>query len=378
MDDKHVLKYLLDNYWCLKDNDPKEYFNIKNNLDYYKEFIRDKLGSKLTINDRFIKLEKIPAVPKSYMGIPNFTNKLEYILLFIILLFLEDKPKSYQFVLSSLIDYINNIAIMLEIDNVPNWNLLPHRSYLFNVMKHIDSIGIIKIIEEENFLEDKTAEALYESVGLSNYYIREFKNNILNYNSINDYVSDEFSNQNENIGAVRRYKVYRNLMYSLCAYKSDFTIYEEDYIKKFRDSINNEISKYTDSELEITKNMSLLVSSYGTRGKFDFPNNKAISDIVLLFNNKILSKIQDEVLSLNSEECIDVSKEEIIMYFSKKYKDMSLSNYINAVISYLKEYDFIRNSDLGYKIFPSVSRLTGFIPRDTTEQLDLFGGANDE
>ncbi len=389
MRDGKELRFLLNNYWCLKESNPKEYFNIKNNLDYYKDFLRDKLGSKLTINDRFIKLEKIPAVPKEYMGIPSFTDKMEYILLFIILLFLEDKPKSYQFVLSNLIDYISNMAITLGIDNVPNWNLLRHRSCLINVMKHIGDIGIIKIIDEENFLENKSAEALYESVGLSNYYIREFKNNILDYTNINDYVNDEFSNQSENIGDVRRYKVYRGLIYSMCSYKTDLSIYEEDYLKKFRDSINSEISKYLDSELEITKSMSLIVSRYETREKYDFPNNKAISDIVLLFNSKILLKIDNGDLSLDNDECVLITKEEIsrfikevrdenCMYFSKKYKDMTLDNFILEVISYLKEYDFIRVDDLGYKITPSVSRLVGYIPKDTTFQLDLFGGGVSE
>ena len=37
------LEYLLNNYWCVKEENPKEYFQIKNNLDYYKDFIQTKL-----------------------------------------------------------------------------------------------------------------------------------------------------------------------------------------------------------------------------------------------------------------------------------------------------------------------------------------------
>ena len=121
------LEYLLNNYWCVKEENPKEYFQIKNNLDYYKDFIQTKLGSRLIVNDRFIKLEKIPAIPKSYMGLPNFTDTLEYSILMIILLFLEDKPKLEQFILSNLIDFITNTATTLELNTVPNWNILHHR-----------------------------------------------------------------------------------------------------------------------------------------------------------------------------------------------------------------------------------------------------------
>lgn len=384
------LEYLLNNYWCVKEQDSKEYFKIKNNLDYYKDFIQTKLGSRLIVNDRFIKLEKIPAVPKSYMGISSFSDNLEYIILFIILLYLEDKPKLEQFILSNLIDFITNTATTLELDNIPNWNILHHRKCLVNVINHLKELNIIKVVEEDNvFTEDTKAEALYETTGLSNYYIREFKNNILEYSDLNDYISDEFSNQNENLGDVRRYKVYRHLLYSLAAYTEDLTEFEIDYLRRFRSSINNELSKYTEAELELTKNMAVLMYDDVTREKFDFPNNKAICDIVLLVNYNILTKVDNNELSLNQDETITISKEllsriikevkqENILYFSKNYREMPIDNFIKEVISYLMEYDFIRDYELGYKIYPSISKLVGYIPKDRQEQLDLFGGVDDE
>lgn len=384
------LEYLLNNYWCVKEQNREEYFKIKNNLDYYKDFIQTKLGSRLIVNDRFIKLEKIPSVPKSYMGISNFNDTLEYTILFIILLFLEDKPKQEQFILSNLIDFITNTATTLELDKVPNWNILHHRKCLVNVINHLKELSIIKVVEENNiFTEDAKAEALYETTGLSNYYIREFKNNIQDYTSINDYITDEFSNQNEQLGDVRRYKVYRHLLYSLATYTEDLTDFEIDYLRRFRSSINNELNKYTEAELELTKNMAVLLYDPITREKFDFPNNKAIADITLLVNNNILTKVDNKLLPLNQDETITISKEslsriikevkqEYSSYFSKNYQDMPLDNFIKEVISYLKEYDMIRDNDLGYKIYPIVSKLTGYIPKEKQEQLELFGGASNE
>lgn len=384
------LEYLLNNYWCVKEQNPKEYFKIKNNLDYYKDFIQTKLGSRLIVNDRFIKLEKIPAVPKSYMGITCFNDTLEYTILFIILLFLEDKPKLEQFILSNLIDFITNTATTQELDNIPNWNILHHRKCLVNVINHLKELNIIKVVEEDNiFTEDAQAEALYETTGLSNYYIREFKNNITEYQDLNDYTADEFSNQNENTGDIRRYKVYRHLLYSLSVYTEDLTEFEIDYLRRFRSSINNELSKYTNSELELTKNMAVLMYDESTREKFDFPNNKAISDITLLVNYNILNKVDTHKLSLNQDETITISqellkriikevKQEYLPYFSKNYRDMPLDNFIKEVINYLKEYDFIREYEQTYKIYPMISKLVGYIPKDTKEQLNLFGGEHNE
>ena len=384
------LEYLLNNYWCVKEENPKEYFQIKNNLDYYKDFIQTKLGSRLIVNDRFIKLEKIPAIPKSYMGLPNFTDTLEYSILMIILLFLEDKPKLEQFILSNLIDFITNTATTLELNTVPNWNILHHRKRLVNVINHLKELNIIRVVEESNlFTEDASAEALYVTTGLSNYYVREFKNNILEYHDLNDYVTDEFTNQDDSIGDVRRYRVYRHLMYSLASFTEDLNEAEIDYLRKFRSSIQNELNKYTSSELELTKNMAVLLYDAETREKFDFPNNKAISDIVLLVNYNILDKVEKHTLTLNQDETITISKEQLsriikevkqeyLSYFSKFYREMPITNFINEVTSYMMEYDFLREFETGYKIYPIVSKLVGYISKETREQLDLFGGTDNE
>ena len=343
-----TLEYLLNHYWCVKETNGKQYFDIKNNLDYYKDFIRDKLGSRLLVNDRFIKLEKIPALPKSYMGISSFTNKIEYTILFIILLYLEDKPKLEQFILSSLTDFIVNTATTLELDTVPNWDIMHHRKCFVNVIKHLSERNIIKVVEEKNtFTEDAKAEALYETTGISNFYVREFKNNILEYNDLTDYVNG------------------------------------------FRGNISGELSKYTKGELELTKNMAVVLFEEDAKEKFDFPNSKAITDIVLLINASILDSVSKEEIQLGENEVIFISKEhfyriiketrkEYAPYFSKNYREMVQEKFIDEVISYMKEYDFIREYDLGYNIYPMVSKMIGYIPRDTEEQLNLFGGEESE
>ena len=388
--DTYVIDYLLNNYWCVKEINQKEYFKIKNNLDYYKDFFQNKLGSKLIVNDRFIKLEKIPAIAKNYMGLNNFTTPLEYTILFIILLYLEDKPKLEQFILSNLIDFITTTATSLELDNIPNWNIFHHRKCLVNVINHLKELYIIKVVEEQNiFSEDIKAEALYETTGLSNYYVREFKNNILEYTDLNDYITDEFTNQDDKIGEVRRYRVYRHLLYSLVSYNEDLSESEIDYLRKFKTNIQNEINKYLNVSLDLTKNMAVLLYELDTKEKEYFPNSKAISDIVLLVNYKILENVDNNVLTLNQDETITISLElltriikdtrlEYLKYFSKYYQELTISNFVLEVINYMQEYDFIRKSEEFYKIYPMVTKLKGIIPKEDIEQLDLFGGNNDE
>lgn len=48
---------------------------IKDNIDNYSEFINEILAYDVIIKDDFIKLEKIPAIPESWMGITDFKTK---------------------------------------------------------------------------------------------------------------------------------------------------------------------------------------------------------------------------------------------------------------------------------------------------------------
>lgn len=384
------LEYLLNNYWCVKEVKPKEYFEIKNHLDYYKDFIRDKLGSRLIVNDRFIKLEKIPTTPKIYMGITSFTDKLEYIIQFIVLLFLEDKSKLEQFILSDLIEFITNTATTLQLDTMPNWNIFHHRKCLVNVMNHLKNLSILRVVEERSlFTEDAKAEALYETTGISNYYVREFKGNIVEYTSISDYMNDEFADQNELVGDVRRYHIYRSLLYGLVTYTEDLTEYEMDYMRKFRGSIKNEFEKYVNGEFELTRNMALLLIDPESREKEYFPNTKAISDILLLVNYAIVLKITNEEFSLQENETFAIAQEQLYriikdvrqeyqMYFSKNYREMPLDKFIEEVIYYLKEYDFIKETELRYIIYPSIARMVGYIPKEKEVQLSIFEGVENE
>lgn len=379
------LEYLLNNYWCIKESTPELYYNIKNNIDYYKNFIQTKLGSKLIVNDRFIKLEKIPPKPKAYMGIMDYTDPLEYILTMLILIYLEDKPKREQFILSDLIDFITNTSSTMQLNNMPNWNILHHRKCLVKVINHLKELQIIKIVEEtSSFTEDIKAEGLYETTGISNYYVREFKNSIQNYNNINDYAMDEFNDQNQDLGDVRRYKIYRNLLYSIAIYTDELSDSEIDYLRKFRGTIQSEIEKYTTSNLELTKSMATLL--FEPKGKKDnFPNTKAISDIVLLVNNKLLNLVENNNINLENNEIINISKEQLSRvikevrqenkeYFSKVYRELGTDAFVKEVIDYMQEYDFLNLVDQNYKIYPSISKLVGYINKNNKQQLNLFGG----
>ena len=211
MDIKKEMEALLYNFWITKEDNPDLYYKIKSSQNRLKDFIIKNLGSNLIIHEKFIKLEKIPTLVKANNGIESFTSTLDYVILLLVLIFLEDKAKGDRFILSDLIEYIKNTAITLELDHIPNWNLISDRRSFSNVMNFLSSLSAIKIKDEEkiSFVEDKESDALYESMGISNYIMRLFDNEIYDITDEKEFLRTEFLTQDENYGDIRRYKVFR-------------------------------------------------------------------------------------------------------------------------------------------------------------------------
>ena len=148
-----ILIDLLESFIILKSKDRDKYYEIKDNIDENMSFIKDKLGYDLIIKEDFIKLEKIPSEPKSFMGIPGFTEIEEYIFFMILLMFLEDKNKEEQFVLSNLTEYISINYTNQKVE----WTNFKTRKSLINVIKTAINIGIIEKNDgdEESFQKDE-------------------------------------------------------------------------------------------------------------------------------------------------------------------------------------------------------------------------------
>lgn len=387
---KKELEMLLHNTWIVKEQDADKYYAVKNKLDTIKSFITNQLGSKLIVHPKFIKLEKVPVVPKSYMGIDSFEQPFEYVLLVLVLLYLEDKPAGEQFILSWLIEFINTTSLSLDLDHVPDWNLIQHRRSLVKVLNYLRDIYAIKVCDEEktSFIDDVQSEGLYETTGISNYLMRVFKNDIFDFHSLEDFQNDEWMNQMIDKGEVRRYRIYRSLTYTPVMYHTDFLESDIDYIKKQRGKIKTDLEQYTDAELEVTKNMSVIFYPFSNQKQY-FPNNKTISDITLMMNTSLLKYIEDGEIPLDQKEIAKISetmmtrlvkdvRKDYHHYLSKYHRDLTFDKFYQEVISYMESYGFIERIEDGYNIYPMVGRLIGEAvlnkQKKTVEQIDLFGG----
>ena len=186
---RRTLETLLSQRWILKSRDRELYYELKEELasGEEKKFLMEKLGYPLIVNPYMIKVEKIPAAPENWMGILEFTSKLEYIFFCLVLMFLEDKEAEEQFVLSELTEYIQGQYREEQVD----WTVYRYRRHLIKVMKYCVACGILNVNDgsEEGFARDDANEVLYENTGVSRYFMRNFTQDIMGYASPQDFAA---------------------------------------------------------------------------------------------------------------------------------------------------------------------------------------------
>lgn len=387
------MKALLYNFWITKDNNKDLYYQIKKNQNKIKDFISKNLGSNLIVHDRFIKLEKIPTIIKTNAKLDNFTSVLEYVILTIMLLFLEDKTRGDYFILSDLIEYVKNTSITLELNHIPDWNKVQDRRCLSNVISLLEKLQIIKIKDagKVSFIDSIDAEVLYESLGTSNYLMRMFDNDINELETPEDFIRNEFISQDEEKGDIRRYKVFRNILYTPAVSSNDITTSELDYIKKNRNYIKAEIDKNLNMEVEVTHNLAILYDEESNTEKNNFPNNKKLTEIVLMINEEILKEIKDNKILLNDFEIATIKED----YFKNIIKEIKIKKlpyigktllretdkrFYEMILEYMEKYNFVEKNNDEIIIYPTVSRLVGKtkeFKEENIEQISLFGGSNE-
>lgn len=383
------MNLLFSNFWITKEQSKEDYYLLKRNQEKIKNFLSRTLGNKLIVHDRFIKLEKIPSMPNKKLAVSTFIEQMDYVMLFLMLLFLEDKTRGEKFILSSLIEYIRNTAITLELEHIPDWKNPNNRRSLLRVIDYLlqKSVITLRDTDSKNFQDTAEADALYEATGLANYLLPSFDYGIFHNETPEDFLKQEWANQDEAKGDVRKYKVYRNLIYLPVVMRSEISFSEEDYLKKMHKVIEKELQEKIGMETEITRNMYMVFVNENSVQKNYFPNAKNMSDLVLIMNQKLLEYQQDKQIVVDEYECFRLTyeefeyilknmREEEKRYFSKGILDMGISKFKEDIMEFMSDYHFIKLEKDGILIYPSISRFIGKTEKmieSTKEQLELEG-----
>ena len=364
---------LLENYIILRENNRELYYSIKDKFEEFKDFLTEKLGYNLIVHEDFVKLEKIPGKAESWMGIEGFTDVKEYIFFMLLLMYLEDKNKEEQFVLSFVTEYISNNYLDEKID----WTKYGNRKSLIKVIKLALNLGIMKNNDgdEDEFSSNENVDVLYESTGISRYILRNFSKDIMECESLDELINYNWEGVEQDKGILRRNRVYRRLLLSPVVYKGGAEDSDYDYIKKFRSSIQENFKENLGWNLHVHKNGSLIVLSDDNKIGDLFPSMKGESEAVLLFGKLIRQKLEEGILFLNLNDEIVLTKQELnelLMElrkkkgsgFKKELRECKDEYFIEILLNYMKEFLMAEERENSIILLPVLCKVVGDYPKD--------------
>lgn len=370
----NVLETLLNRRWILKSRDRELYYQVRDELDSVKKFLTEKVGYQVIVNPYLIRVEKIPAKARPWMGIRQFQDPLQYVFLCLILSFLEVREAGDQFVLSQLTDFVQAQCREVQID----WTSYTHRRHLIRVLKFCVSEGMLEIDDgtEDSFMRSETGEVLYRNTGASRYFMRNFTRDIMEYRGMEDFESDEWIDVNTDRGVARRQRVYRRLLMNVGVYRTSEADEDFNYIRNYQGRISDELEALLGCELQVHRGSAYLVEGESASLGHCFPEEKTVGDIVLLCCALVREKVESGTWQLQTDESILISRAELTGLleecrrrygagFVKTYRDMTPGEFCEAVQDYLEELDFI---DLDGGDGPVARSLTGREP----DQVRIF------
>ncbi len=374
-----ALEALLENFWIIKEEDRELYYQIRDESPSFRSFIEDKLGYKLIVTPYMIKLEKLPGRAEPWMGIQTFEQPLEYAFLCILLVFLEDRGMGDQFVLSEITEFIQGSFSGLE---QVDWTLFRHRHAMVRVMRFASDMRIVRVDDgdDSRFMDYRETEVLYQSTGLSRYFVRNFTGNLMDYSTAEDIEKNEWLEADRDRGRVRRHRVYRRLFMSPAVYSDGPEDQDYLYIKNQRSLLQKDCEDVLGSRLHIHRNGAFLVLNPDRRFKDIFPDNKGISDVCTQMCGIIVDRLKRGELEKNPDDTIIVSgsvfrrmteecKENFSEGWSKEYRQMPEDRLAEAVIRHMKGFGMLEAVRDGseIRILPLAGKLRGIYPRN-------FGG----
>ena len=225
------LEVLLSKRWILKSRDKEMYYKIRDALGELRKFTTEKMGFQIIDNSLLIKMEKIPVIPESFMGIQKFSSKEENAYLCILLMFLEDRDAQEQFILSQLTEYITaNLP-----GEISDWTLYTNRRKLIRVLRFAVDQGMVDVTDgkDEAFMDDEAGEVLYENTGASRYFMKIFSKDIMEYTKPEDFQESDWFEVDEDRGFARRHRVYKRLIFAPGMYKEDGSPEDFEYLKYY-------------------------------------------------------------------------------------------------------------------------------------------------
>lgn len=352
---------LLERFWVLKEYDEKLFFQIKDNEAELKRYFRETFMYRLFSTHELVKLEKIPVVPRDWMGekVNNgtqvFKSSRDYYFFFLILAFLEGKKDEVQFSLQNICEYLQ-----FHEEGELSWKDgagYQNRLSLVRVMKYVVKMNLIRVIDEDldDFSSNDAHDVLMQRTSYVSYFTRFFGQDVNEWQSLDDFLTYlAFENSEEMIE--RKHRYYRRLFLEPVVYNGDLNDREMEYVKNYNSTVENHLYKYYEYAYERYQYSSMLVKP--ERGAFEqlYPSDSMVTKLVMLFatyvyDHRMIYEMNDrseiEIFDSEFKQIISDLKEQYRNNWTKAMKQSSVDHIQAEIVIEMKKWNFIEERSDG-------------------------------
>ena len=373
----NAVRTLFEKFWICKDTEKEDFYKVKREISMFQRFVGEQLGWKLIHTENLLKLEKVPAHAESFMGIQDFTDILDYCILCVVLMYLEDKEEGEQFLLSELLNYVETrLEGKISID----WTSFTQRKALVRTLQYMERMQMLRVYEgsSEAFGLEQGQEVLYENTGYSKYFAVNFPMDISEFETWEDFEKQRFEEIQEDRGSARINRVYRQLAVCPAMYWDGNEDADSLYLKNQRQWIARYLEENLGGKLDIYKNAAFFMLEEDDCYGNVHPRDAMLPEIVLLVCTQIRQAMKEGTLVKQENETITVSGRrfsELILScrkkwgegWSKEYREIDDAKLADTVINYMNNWMLIREDEDTVIILPAVGRQAGFYPKDFGE-----------
>lgn len=373
----NAVRTLFEKFWICKDTDKEDFYKVKREISMFQRFVGEQLGWKLIHTENLLKLEKIPAHAESFMGIQNFTDILDYCILCVVLMYLEDREEGEQFLLSELLDYVET---KLKGEILIDWTSFTQRKALVRTLQYMERMQMLRVYEgsSEAFGLEQGQEVLYENTGYSKYFAVNFPMDISGFETWKDFEKQRFEEIQEDRGSARINRVYRQLAVCPAMYWEGNEDADSLYLKNQRQWIARYLEENLGGKLDIYKNAAFFMLEEDDCYGNVHPRDAMLPEIVLLICSQIRQALQEGELVKQDNETITAPRQgfsELILAcrkrwgegWSKEYREIEDTKLVDTVTNYMKNWMLLREDEGTVIILPAAGRQAGFYPKDFEE-----------
>lgn len=370
----NAAEILLSCRWVLREKDPELYYQVKDEIGSYRRWLEEKFGYSVLITPQLIKLEKIPGLAEPWMGIQDFEDPEDYVMLCQLLMYLESREKEEQFILSMVTEFIQSHPLTEPVD----WTSYTQRRRLIRVLRYALKQQLMKLTDgnEELFLRDQQTELLFENTGISRYFLRGFSRDLMDYSSPQEFMESDWIDQDEDRGIIRRHRVYRRLLMSPGIYRNAGQDEDFIYLRNQRNSVEQDFRNVFQCDLHLHRSSAYLILDEDcTMGK-TFPANNAVSDLICILGKELRQRIkvhqahyelsEQETLTLSEDSLQRLLKkiiQERLKHLPKAFQLESADNKLQEVMDKLISIGAAERVEAGIQLKPLLGKLAGDYPQ---------------